>query len=215
MMDNSEHLRHLMVTEQLIPRGIRDERVLNAMRAVPRHLFMPASSRSSAYDDMALPIGEGQTISQPYMVAAMTELLMLAGNERVLEIGTGSGYQAAVLSMLSREVMTVERIPELAERAGRVLADLGYANVTVLTADGTLGAPSLAPFDRILVTAAAPDVPQPLIDQLAEKGILVAPVGSRISQQLVQIIRRGNDLHKNYKTHCIFVPLIGRHGWSS
>lgn len=212
-MDDA-YLRNLMVDRQLIPRGIRDERVLAAMRKVPRHMFMPEFSRDSAYADMALPIGQDQTISQPYMVAVMTELLRMEGNERVLEIGTGSGYQAAVLAELAAEVFTVERIPALAESAAHTLAALNYQKVTVLTADGTLGAPEHAPFDRIIVTAAAPEIPQPLLDQLADGGILVAPVGDRFSQQLVQAIRSGNTLHKNYQTHCIFVPLLGRHGWA-
>jgi protein-L-isoaspartate(D-aspartate) O-methyltransferase len=212
---DDEYLRNLMVDRQLVSRGIRDERVLAAMRKVPRHLFMPGPSRDHAYSDMALPIGQNQTISQPYMVAIMTELLELKGHERVLEVGTGSGYQAAVLAELAAEVYTVERIPDLAASAARNLADVGYRNVHVLTADGTLGDPEHAPFDRILVTAAAPDIPQPLLDQLADRGILVAPVGERYSQILVQAIRTGNTIHKNYQTHCIFVPLLGRHGWSS
>lgn len=210
---DDEYLRNMMVEQQLVARGIRDERVLAAMRTVPRHRFMPESSRQDAYADNALPIGQDQTISQPYMVAVMTELLTLTGTERVLEIGTGSGYQAAILAELAAEVVTIERIPELATAAALTLATLGYRNVTVLTTDGTLGAPGHAPFDRILVTAAAPDIPQPLIDQLADNGILVAPVGERYSQQLVQAIKSGNTLHKNYTTHCIFVPLLGRHGW--
>jgi len=212
---DDEYLRNLMVDRQLVSRGIRDERVLAAMRKVPRHLFMPGPCRDHAYSDMALPIGQNQTISQPYMVAIMTELLELKGHERVLEVGTGSGYQAAVLAELAAEVYTVERIPDLAASAARNLADVGYRNVHVLTADGTLGDPEHAPFDRILVTAAAPDIPQPLLDQLADRGILVAPVGERYSQILVQAIRTGNTIHKNYQTHCIFVPLLGRHGWSS
>ncbi len=212
---DDEYLRNLMVDRQLIPRGISDDRVLAAMRKVPRHLFMQGLSRDHAYGDMALPIGQDQTISQPYMVAIMTELLELKGSERVLEIGTGSGYQAAVLAELAAEVFTVERIAALAESAAHVLAALNYQKVTVLTADGTLGAPEYAPFDRIIVTAAAPEIPQPLLDQLADGGILVAPVGDRFSQQLVQAIRSGNTFHKNYQTHCIFVPLLGRHGWPS
>ncbi len=211
-MDDA-YLRNLMVEQQLIPRGIADKRVLDAMRTVPRHRFMPEYSRRNAYDDMALPIGQNQTISQPYMVAVMTELLRLDGSERVLEIGTGSAYQAAVLAELAREVVTVERIPDLAEIARTTLRELGYANVTCLISDGTLGAPEYAPFDRILVTAASPDIPEPLIDQLAENGILVAPVGDRSSQRLVQLMKSGGTLKKNYATPCIFVPLIGQYGW--
>ncbi len=213
-MDDS-FLRALMVEQQLIPRGIADKRVLDAMRSVPRHRFMPEYSRRNAYDDMALPIGQNQTISQPYMVAVMTELLRLDGSERVLEIGTGSAYQAAVLAELALEVVTIERIPELAEAARNALRELGYTNVTCLISDGTLGAPEYAPFDRILVTAASPDIPEPLIGQLAENAILVAPVGDRSSQRLVQLIKSGNALKKNYATPCIFVPLIGLYGWSS
>jgi protein-L-isoaspartate(D-aspartate) O-methyltransferase len=179
--------REEMVRTQLVPRGIRDKRVLDAMMRVPRHLFIEGPARSSAYDDMALAIGDGQTISQPYMVAVMTELLELAGSERVLEIGTGSGYQAAVLSELSREVYTVERIPTLADQAALRLRSLSYDNVHVKAGDGTLGWPEKAPFDRIIITAASPGVPEPLLGQLGENGILVIPVGSRHSQQLLRL----------------------------
>jgi protein-L-isoaspartate(D-aspartate) O-methyltransferase len=213
-VDNEQHLRNVMVDQQLIGRGIRDERVLAAMRKVPRHLFIPEASRDQAYADRALPIGCDQTISQPYMVAVMTALLNLNGSERVLEVGTGSGYQAAILAELAADVFTIERIPALAETAKQLLADLGYHNVHVLTADGTVGAPEYAPFDRILVAAAAPEIPEPLMEQLNDGGILVAPVGERFSQILVQAIKCGNSIHKNYQTHCIFVPLIGRYGWS-
>lgn len=206
-------LREEMVNTQLAPRGIKDERVLEAMMRVPRHLFVPGRARQNAYDDMALPIGNGQTISQPYMVAVMTELLGLTGSEKVLEIGTGSGYQAAILAELSREVYSVERISELADEASRKLSSLSYGNVHVRSGDGTLGWPEEAPFDRIIITAAAPKIPDPLIEQMTENGILVVPVGSRLSQQLLRITKREKGLLQEYYTPCVFVPLIGAHGW--
>jgi protein-L-isoaspartate(D-aspartate) O-methyltransferase len=208
-----DHLREMMVESQLIPRGIRDERVLDAMRRVPRHLFVEELIRHSAYDDMALPIGEGQTISQPYMVAIMTELLELKGSEKVLEIGTGSGYQAAILAELAHEVYTVERIPVLTKRAKETLLSLGYENVHLETGDGTLGLPEEAPFNRIIVTAASPKIPDPLLDQLAIDGVLIAPVGSRFSQQILKIKRTKQGTTEEYHTPCVFVPLIGEHGW--
>ncbi|MEJ2696663.1 MAG: protein-L-isoaspartate(D-aspartate) O-methyltransferase [Candidatus Sulfobium sp.] len=207
-------LREEMVKTQLIPRGIKDRRVLDAMARVPRHLFVEALVQRNAYDDMALPIGDGQTISQPYMVAIMTELLELGGTEKVLEIGTGSGYQAAVLSELSREVYTIERFPSLAEKAASVLRSLSCENVHVKSGDGTLGWPEQAPFDRIIITAAAPEIPGPLLQQLKEGGILVIPVGSRHSQQLLRIRKTKEGLAEEYHTPCVFVPLIGSHGWS-
>ncbi|HXX58798.1 MAG TPA: protein-L-isoaspartate(D-aspartate) O-methyltransferase [Thermodesulfovibrionales bacterium] len=208
-----DRLRDMMVETQLIPRGIKDSRVLEAMRRIPRHLFMDESQRDSAYADMALPIGEGQTISQPYMVAIMTELLELLGTEKVLEIGTGSGYQTAILAELSGAVYTIERIRALAERAGEKLKVLRFENIHVKVADGTLGWPDAAPFDRILLTAGAPDVPEPLVEQLSEGGILLAPVGDRYSQQLVRIVKKSGQLSKEYHTPCVFVPLVGEHGW--
>lgn len=212
-MEEYRKLRDWMVESQLIPRGIRSARVLDAMRKVPRHLFMPAASRPSAYDDMALSIGEGQTISQPYMVAVMTELLDLKGAEKVLEIGTGSGYQAAVLAELANEVYTIERVPALAGRAAAVLAGLGYGNVRVVVGDGTKGLEDKAPFDRIIITAAAPEIPAPLIAQLREGGIIVAPVGERFSQVLVKNRKIKGVLTVEYHVPCVFVPLIGEHGW--
>ncbi len=206
-------LRNSMVMTQLIPRGIRDERVLAAMRKVPRHLFVPETLQQRAYDDMALSIGEGQTISQPFMVAIMTELLELKGEEKVLEIGTGSGYQAAILAELSQEVYTVERIAALAARAEARLQVLGYRNVQVKIDDGTLGWIDRSPFDRILITAGAPKVPDPLLEQLAEDGILLAPVGDRYSQQLVKMIKEQGAIREEFHTMCVFVPLIGQHGW--
>jgi protein-L-isoaspartate(D-aspartate) O-methyltransferase len=206
-------LRDYMVRTQLIPRGIRDERVIAAMRKVPRHIFVPETMQQRAYDDMALSIGEGQTISQPYMVAIMTELLELKGGEKVLEIGTGSGYQAAILAELSREVYTVERIAALGALAEERLRVLAYRNVQVKIDDGTLGWIDQSPFDRILITAGAPKVPDPLLEQLAEDGILLAPVGDRYSQQLVKKIKGKGGIREELHTLCVFVPLIGRHGW--
>src|SRR5208283_5029879 len=170
-------LRQMMVATQLVVRGIKDAHVLEAMTKVPRHLFMPKALWERAYDDAALPIGEGQTISQPYMVAVMTELLELSGDEKVLEIGTGSGYQAAVLSELAREVFTIERVPVLADESRARLAGLGYNNVTVLTGDGSKGLEEMSPFDRIIITAAAPELPEIIVKQLKEGGVIVAPVG--------------------------------------
>ena len=206
-------LRDLMVKTQLIPRGIKDERVLAAMKKVPRHLFVDESMQHRAYDDSALSIGEGQTISQPYMVAVMSEFLELKGTEKVLEIGTGSGYQAAVLAGLAKEVYTVERIAVLAERAEERYHALGYANIHVKIANGTLGWPEASPFDRIIITAGTPKVPDPLLLQLADQGILIAPVGDRFSQQIIKVKKTGDKVVEEYLTPCIFVPLIGEYGW--
>jgi len=206
-------LRDLMVKTQLIPRGIKDERVLAAMKKVPRHLFVDESMQHRAYDDSALSIGEGQTISQPYMVAVMSEFLELKGTEKVLEIGTGSGYQAAVLAGLAKEVYTVERIAVLAERAEERYHTLGYANIHVKIANGTLGWPEASPFDRIIITAGTPKVPEPLLQQLADQGILIAPVGDRFSQQIIKVKKTGDKVVEEYLTPCIFVPLIGEYGW--
>ena len=200
-------LRDLMVDTQLIPRGIKDRYVLNAMRKVPRHLFMPKYMRHDAYEDMALPIGEGRTISQPYMVASMTELLELRGDEKVLEIGTGSGYQAAILAELAKEVYTIERIPSLADEARQRLKELGYKNVFVFVGDGTKGLEEKAPFDRIIITAAAPDMPEPLKNQLKEDGIIVAPVGERFSQTLIRLRKEKGNFIEEYHFPCVFVPL--------
>ncbi len=203
-----------MVEEQLIPRGIRDQRVLQAMREVPRHLFVPPHLRDAAYQDTPLPIGEGQTISQPYIVALMTEALELNGEEKVLEIGTGSGYQAAILSLLAKEVYTIERIASLARRAEETLSRLGYENVWVKVGNGTLGWPEHAPYDAIMVTAAAPEVPAPLKEQLADGGRLIAPVGSHWSQMLVRVKRSGDRFISRNLTSVVFVPLVGEFGWS-
>jgi protein-L-isoaspartate(D-aspartate) O-methyltransferase len=202
-----------MVERQLRRRGIRDPRVLTAMGRVPREQFVPPPFRSEAYADCALGIDCGQTISQPYMVALMTEALQLSGGEKVLEIGTGSGYQAAVLAELVRQVLTIERYGELSARAGEVLDRLGYRNVTLLTGDGTLGWPAGAPYDRILVTAAAQRAPEPLLAQLTEGGILVVPVGSRSVQTLQAIRRLADGVEAIELSACRFVPLVGAEGW--
>jgi len=208
-----EGKRKWMVETQIVARGISDQRVIEAMLKVPRHRFVPEDAVPRAYDDMALPIGHGQTISQPYMVAIMTELLNLKGNEKVLEIGTGSGYQTAILAELAREVHSIERVSELAENAKQILKEMGYNNIKIYIANGTKGLPKEAPFDRILVTAGAPELPQPLLEQLADGGILVCPVGTRYSQQLIKVERTGSEFKKSYHTLCLFVPLIGEHGW--
>jgi protein-L-isoaspartate(D-aspartate) O-methyltransferase len=202
-----------MVEHQLRQRRIVDPRVLTAMEKVPRHRFLPFPGDQDAYGDYPLPIGEGQTISQPYMVALMTEALHLTGVERVLEIGTGSGYQAAILAELARDVCSVERHPGLAERARAVLADLGYRNVTIIVGDGSLGHPEAAPYDRIIVTAAAPQIARPWAEQLAEDGVLVVPVGDRWGQTLTRCTMRAGRLHHENLGACVFVPLVGEHGW--
>ncbi len=205
--------RRAMVEEQICDRGIRAPRVLEALLAVPRHDFVPADYVSIAYADQPLPIGEGQTISQPFMVAAMTEALELTGTERVLEVGTGSGYQAAVLSLLAAEVYTVESHASLALAARQRLERLGYSNVHIHVGDGTLGLPSAAPFDAIVVSAAAPRVPPPLLEQLAEGGRLVIPVGPADHQELFQVRKTGGQTTSLFLHDCRFVPLVGRHGW--
>lgn len=202
-----------MVEHQLRAQGIKDERVLAAMESVPRHLFVSPDLQAAAYDDRALPIGEGQTISQPYMVALMTGLLELKGDEKVLEVGTGSGYQAAVLSRLAAEVFTVERIDALASKARRMLKYLECSNVSVIVSDGTTGLPAHAPFDAIIVAAAAPHIPQAYIDQLKINGRLVIPVGSRFSQVLYKIKKTSDGITSSISTPCAFVPLIGKEGW--
>lgn len=205
--------RRVMVAEQIRDRGVDSPRVLEALLTVPRHLFVPAEYISVAYEDKPLPIGEGQTISQPYMVAAMTAALELTGSERVLEVGTGSGYQAAVLSLLAREVYTVESHASLAEAARERLARLGYTNVQVHAGDGTLGLPDAAPFDAIVVAAAAPRVPPTLVEQLAEGGRLVIPVGQPDQQELLQVRKTGGRTTSCALNYCRFVPLVGRYGW--
>lgn len=204
-----------MVERQLRARGIRDPRVLAAMLAVPRHAFVPPELMGNAYDDQPLPIGEGQTISQPYMVAAAAEALELRGAESVLEIGAGSGYQSAVLSLLAREVRAVETHASLGASAQERLARLGYRNVQVRVGDGTAGWADAAPFDAILVSAAAPEVPAPLVAQLAEGGRMVVPVGSAETQRLLRVRRRGGEIVTERLFECRFVPLIGEYGWSA
>jgi len=205
--------RRLMVEHQIRARGVSNERVLAAMREVPRHLFVPEDLRYAAYGDHPLPIGEEQTISQPYIVAVMTELLSPEPGDRILEIGTGSGYQAAVLGRIVREVWSVERIASVAAQARKNLEAVGAANVHVVVGDGTLGLPEHAPYDGIIVTAAAPSVPEPLFDQVADGGRLVAPVGSRHLQDLVCYTRRGGDFIVRSWGGVAFVPLIGTYGW--
>jgi protein-L-isoaspartate(D-aspartate) O-methyltransferase len=202
-----------MVELQLRRRGIRDERVLEAMARVPRDRFVPDSLSAQAYDDGALPIGQDQTISQPFVVATICALLGLHGSERVLDVGTGSGYQAAVLAELAAQVITIERIPELAESARARLADAGYANVEVVVGDGSLGVPEHAPFDAIAVAAAAPKVPSALFDQLAEGGRLVVPRGSRFGQELVLVARTALGRTERTSIPCRFVPLVGDEGF--
>ena len=205
--------REEMVREQIAERGLRDPRLLEAFRRVPRHLFIPPHLRERAYWDGPLPIGGDQTISQPYIVAYMTSLLGLKGDETVLEVGTGSGYQAAVLSCLARRVITIERLPELSARAGSALKSLGYDNIILITGDGSLGWPDAAPYQGILVTAAAPRVPDPLQQQLAEGGRLVAPVGGRQGQELQLWEKRDSRLTYESILPVSFVPLRGDEGW--
>ena len=205
--------RQHMVDTQIASRGIRDKRVLAAMRAVPRHLFVDKQYRQLAYTDGPLPIGRGQTISQPYIVALMTESLALRGEEHVLEIGTGSGYQAAVLAQVARQVYTVERHEELALRAAHTLEQLGIKNVVVCTGDGTLGLSEHAPYNAIMVTAAAPSTPQALLSQLSENGRLVIPVGSMGAQYLERWKRKAEEFQRDVLIPVAFVPLIGEQGW--
>lgn len=207
-------LRKEMVQEQLLGRGIKDPRVIEAFLKVPRERFVPKRLQMYAYDDGPLSIGYGQTISQPYMVALMTELLDLDKRDKVLEIGTGSGYQTAILAELAGEVYSVERIPELAKRAREVLQDLGYANVRIRVGDGTLGWDTYAPYDKIIVTAGAPKVPAPLIEQLASGGRMVIPVGPRY-HQILKVLEKtwDGDVVEKEDIPCIFVPLIGAEGW--
>jgi protein-L-isoaspartate(D-aspartate) O-methyltransferase len=213
--DPFRRARERMVAEQLSRRNITDPGVLKAMRTIPRHRFVPPDLDRLAYSDAPLPIGHRQTISQPYIVAFMTQLLGLRGDETVLEIGTGSGYQAAVLSAVAGRVISLERIAELAEGARRVLADLGLDNVEVHVADGSAGWPEAAPFQGILVAAAAPKVPPPLLDQLAEGGRLVVPVGGSEGQVLERWTRREGALECVRESAVSFVPLVGAHGWRS
>ncbi len=214
--DNFAAAREWMVESQIRRRGITDPRVLRAMRTVPRHLFVPRDLWDQAYNDYPLPIGEGQTISQPYIVALMTEALELAGSEKVLEVGAGSGYQAAILAELAKEVYTIERLPSLAHHAEKILKKLGYKNVQVIVGDGTKGWKPQAPYEAIIVTAGAPQVPGPLVEQLALGGRLVIPVGDYYSQNLTRIRRTPQgDLKTEYLGGCRFVKLVGEYGWKA
>jgi protein-L-isoaspartate(D-aspartate) O-methyltransferase len=209
--------RREMVERQIRSRGIRSPRVLDAMIAVPRHLFVPREHVMKAYGDTPLPIGDGQTISQPYMVAAMADALLLEGNERVLEVGAGSGYQAAVLSLLAQEVMAVEAQPALFMQTRERMARLGYTNVRIEEGDGSLGWPPCEPreikYDAILVSAAAPAVPPPLLEQLAEGGRLLMPIGTPERQELVRVVMRRGRTTQESLFACRFVPLTGQYGW--
>jgi protein-L-isoaspartate(D-aspartate) O-methyltransferase len=215
MVDDSTRLRHNMVAQQLSQRGIEDPRVLQAMRDIPRHLFVPARHRAMAYEDTPLSIGYEQTISQPVMVAMMTAALQLHGHERVLEIGTGSGYQAAILACLALVVFSIERIPKLAAQARATLAMAGMMNVHVLVGDGSLGLPEHGPYDAIIVTAASPQVPPPLVGQLKPGGRLIVPVGDRHEQTLIRLTATSNGPQVERLGGCRFVPLIGQQGWLS
>ena len=205
--------RRAMVEQQIRRRGIRDERVLEAMATVPRHEFVPAPYIGAAYDDRPLPIGETETISQPYIVAAMTAAAQIHPGDKALEIGTGTGYQAAILAYLGAKVFTLERNFLLSEAARTRLARLGYHDIEVIWGDGTEGHAATAPYQAIVVTAAAPRLPQPLLDQLAEGGRLVIPVGDLLHQELQLVFKHGNQLATRYLDPCQFVPLIGRHAW--
>lgn len=212
-MIDFKSLQEEMVTQQIMRRGVVTPRVIEAFKKVPRHLFVPEQFQSHSYNDHPLPIGEGQTISQPYIVALMTDLLDISGEDKVLEIGTGSGYQAAILAELGKEVYTIERHKLLAERAEKIFKELNYQNVKVLVGDGTKGWKEFSPYQKIIVTASAPDVPQPLFIQLDEMGKLVIPIGGRWSQDLVLIEKRKGKMIRKSVCGCVFVPLIGEYGY--
>lgn len=215
-MDRYEKQRKKMVDAQIRSRGIRDARVLRAMEKIPRHLFVDEGLIDQAYNDSPLPIGEKQTISQPYIVALMTEALELGGREKVLELGTGSGYQAAILAELADRVFTIERIASLAQRARRLLESLNYYNVVIRVGDGTYGWREESPFDAILVAAGSPSIPRTLVEQLAVGGRLVIPVGGRYTQNLIKLTRLSenpDDVQQEDLGGCRFVSLIGEHGW--
>lgn len=212
-MESEQSKREWMVQQQIAGRGVDDERVLQAMREVPRHLFVSPEARDFAYSDCPVRIGQGQTISQPYIVGLMTALLDVKAEHRVLDVGTGSGYQAAILAELAAEVHSIERYPELAESARRTLESLGYKNVHIHTGDGSGGYPEGAPYDRILVGASSPSVPEPLLQQLTPGGRLVIPIGSRFSQKLEVWDKVDKGFKHTSGIPVIFVPLIGKHGW--
>jgi protein-L-isoaspartate(D-aspartate) O-methyltransferase len=205
--------RRRMVQDQIAARGIRDQRLLTVMQEIPRHLFMDQALWRRAYEDHPLPIGGGQTISQPFMVALMTDALRLTGTEKVLEIGTGSGYQTAILAKLADWVFSVERLPELSRKAQTVLEELKIFNVNLIVGDGTKGWPDEAPYDAIIVTAGAPVTPRPLVEQLSEGGRLVVPVGQRGEQSLLRLTRRGDKVLQEDLGGCRFVDLVGEYGW--
>jgi protein-L-isoaspartate(D-aspartate) O-methyltransferase len=205
--------RKLMVREQLVARHITNPRVLAAMEKVPRHLFVAEDLRYRAYEDGPLPIGKSQTISQPYIVALMVQALELKGGDRVLEIGTGSGYEAAILAQLDVELFSIERLEELALKARTILDNLGYRNISILVGDGTLGWQEHAPYDAVVISAAAPQIPRPLIEQLKPDGILVLPIGEEDFQTLVRIRKGDNGITEEYLGDCRFVKLKGTHGW--
>ena len=211
---NLEAKRMEMVEYLIKARGIKDPLVLEAMSKVPRHVFVPEAYASSAYDDRPLPIGSGQTISQPYMVAVMTEALKLLGEEKVLEVGTGSGYQTAILAEIADHVVTIERKADLSRVAAEALRELGYINVEFVVGDGSKGFVPRAPYDGILVTAGAPDIPGVVLEQLAEGGRLVIPVGNSLQQTLTRVTRKGKDYRTERLEACVFVPLIGEFGWN-
>jgi protein-L-isoaspartate(D-aspartate) O-methyltransferase len=214
-MPDFSKARIKMVEEQIASRGVRDAKLIAAMKKIPRHLFVEEALQNQAYTDHPLPIGEKQTISQPYMVALMTEALLLTGKERVLEIGTGSGYQTAILAELSEKVFSIERIRPLAIRARKLLYELGYFNVEIKIFDGTFGWKEESPFDAILVTAGSPDIPHPLIDQLATGGRLVIPVGDAFVQDLFRVTKTEGRVKKEDLGGCRFVKLIGEYGWKT
>jgi len=202
-----------MVKEQIVARGVEDIRVIQAMKKVPRHLFIDKTYYHQAYNDYPLPIGQNQTISQPYMVASMTELLELKDDERVLEIGTGSGYQTAILALLCSKVYSVERISELTRKARLTLKQLGFSNINLIVRDGTLGWPEFAPYNGIIVTAGAPEIPDALIEQLANNGRMVIPVGNEASQTLNFVEKHKGRIYRKEFFGCTFVPLVGKGGW--
>lgn len=207
------HERERMVKEQIVARGVEDKRVLDAMLRVPRHVFVEKIYEHQAYNDYPLSVGHGQTISQPYIVAVMTEQLQLKPGDTVLEIGTGSGYQTAILALMCKMVYTIERISALREQARGRLEKLGFANIAYMTGDGSLGWPQFAPYDGIIVTAGAPEVPNALIEQLAEKGRLVIPVGSEYFQTLNVVTKQRGRVFRKEIFECTFVPLVGKQGW--
>jgi len=208
-------IRSKMVDDQVVARGVKDQRVIAAMKKVPRHLFVEEALQGQAYTDHPLPIGDKQTISQPYMVALMTETLALTGKEKVLEIGTGSGYQTAILAECAAKVFSVERIRSLAIRARKLLLELGYLNVEIKFSDGTVGWIDEGPFDAIIVTAGAPDIPQPLVDQLKAGGRMAIPVGDAYTQDLIRVTKTEDGIEKEDFGGCRFVKLIGKYGWEA